>query len=83
MDGMGVYNWAKGHEYKGAFRDGQMEGEGTFTNKNGTVLSGKFKRNQFDSVSSLTLFSDLICVMCDFVQAKDKVFINPLDDAKL
>jgi len=41
----------QGHEYKGTFKDGMMEGRGEFIHSSGLTRKGNFKRNYIVIVS--------------------------------
>ena len=47
-NGQGTYTYS-GNKYVGEFKDGKMEGQGTYTHVNGDKLVGEFKDGKFVS----------------------------------
>ena len=87
MDGLGTYKWSKGHEYKGNFKDGLMEGQGRFVHQNGREFTGEFKRDLFAFVSPYTSFFSVLkqsasSIIFLTISQGEHCFINPLDDDK-
>jgi hypothetical protein len=42
-----MYAWPDGSMYEGEFKDGQYEGQGTYTCVDGHIYEGEFKQGQY------------------------------------
>lgn len=56
MHGFGVYNFANGHRYEGAWHEGRRQGFGMYTFRNGDTQSGHWE----DGVLSISTSPDAI-----------------------
>ena len=83
MEGQGQYTWVSGHEYKGHFKDGEMEGRGEFKHPSDPhkPLVGNFRRNQFEMVSVCLILLQSLMFGLRFVQ--QKCYVNPMDEPKM
>ncbi|XP_020081764.1 MORN repeat-containing protein 4-like [Ananas comosus] len=52
MHGFGVYRFANGHQYEGAWHEGRRQGLGMYTFRNGETQSGHWQNGVLDTLST-------------------------------
>ncbi|KAK1326003.1 hypothetical protein QJS10_CPA01g02844 [Acorus calamus] len=52
MHGFGVYRFANGHQYEGAWHEGRRQGLGMYTFRNGEAQSGHWQNGILDTLST-------------------------------
>lgn len=54
MHGFGVYKFANGHRYEGAWHEGTRQGLGTYTFRSGQIQSGHWQNGYLDLSTTQT-----------------------------
>lgn len=55
MHGFGVYRFANGHQYEGAWHEGRRQGLGMYTFRNGETQSGHWQNGVLDTLSTQSI----------------------------